>query len=92
MEGSKKTVNCGICGYESWRDNMRARHFPKKHPGQRYIEQAEKTIPDMFLKPIARKEAIVENESENILQNEDIYMDDLDQIPVEKMIKIGWIG
>ena len=33
---SKKEVFCGICGTKSRRDNMKANHFPRVHPGQPY--------------------------------------------------------
>ena len=75
---SRRNVVCGICGHESRRDNMKFRHFPKKHPGQRYIEQAEKTLKSMFFKP----REIEEDTSEIILPNEDVPMDVVEVIPV----------
>ena len=38
---SKKEVICGICGKIGWHDNMKANHFPNKHPGQLYCERGE---------------------------------------------------
>ena len=36
-EESKKIATCGICGKEQRRDNLKSMHFPKKHPGQKYV-------------------------------------------------------
>ena len=79
---SKITVFCGICGHESQRDNMRSRHFPRKHPGQRYIEHDQKTLKSTFFKPRANEEDTTENVDEIILPNEDVPMDEIESIHV----------
>ena len=82
---SKRNVVCGICGHESRRDNMKSRHFPKKHPFRRYIEKDENTIKSIFIKPNLREneEDITENETDIILQNDDDSMDGIESVPVE---------
>ena len=43
---SKKEVLCGICEekYTARRGYVKYTHFPKKHPGQQYIERGERPI------------------------------------------------
>ena len=48
---SKKEVFCGICGTKSRRDNMKAKHFPKVHPGQPYRERGESQTMNTFFAP-----------------------------------------
>ena len=38
---SKKTVICGICGESGRRDNMKSKHFPRKHKGVEYCEKVD---------------------------------------------------
>ena len=46
---SKKNVICGICGQKGRRDNLKANHFPKKHPNKAYLEQGELSSPKIDL-------------------------------------------
>ena len=45
---SKKTVICGICGESGRRDNMKSKHFPRKHKGVAYCEKGDASIKKHF--------------------------------------------
>ena len=45
---SKKTVICRICGESGRRDNMKSKHFPRKHKGVEYCEKGDISIKKHF--------------------------------------------
>ena len=41
---SKREVTCGLCGQNGRRDNLKMKHFPRKHPGVKYVEKGDKQL------------------------------------------------
>ena len=41
---SRREVKCGICGQNGRRDNLKTKHFPRKHPGMKYVEEGDKQL------------------------------------------------
>ena len=71
---SKKLAKCGICGEEQRRDNLKSKHFPKKHPGVKYVERGE--LKSLF-QPIRKANGA---SGEVLLDDTDVEMNEDDSV------------
>ena len=75
---SKRIVKCGVCGQESRRDNLKTKHFPRKHPGIKYSEEGEQSFHSFF----SVKNSIVPSDDDPMGDSESIT-------PVTKVKKLN---
>ena len=59
---SKMLVKCGVCNFEMRRDDMKASHFPKCHPGIKYKEKGERDIQNLFTFKKAKSSDKIDND------------------------------
>ena len=76
LTDSKKEAVCGICepSYSARRDYMKIDHFPRVHPGKRYIEKGERPISfALFQRPRPRKDSV--EETDNVFDAEAVEVE-----------------
>ena len=79
---SKKTVICGICGKQGRRDNMKSKHFPNKHKGEKYCEKGDQSTNKFFQASIQT----VTNEDEPMEEDKDDEAHDKDEEEEQALI------
>ena len=85
---SKKLATCGICGKEQRRDNLKSIHFPKQHPGMKYVERGEKKLSfQPIAKPMAEESLLDDTDIEMVQDdNATLATDDGQQVETHKVI------
>ena len=72
---SRCEVKCGVCGQKGRRDNLKMKHFQRKHQGIKYVEEGEKqasNLRDFFTNKSKT------NEQDSKIQSEDDAMESAD--------------
>ena len=81
---SKREVKCGICEFKSRRDNLKARHFPKFHPGEKYRERGDNHLLQNYFTAKKDEAACKNNEFHDTFEN----FVDIDREPEVQPYKI----
>ena len=77
LTDSKKEVVCGICEpkYSGRRDYMKKDHFPRVHPGERYIEKGERKLSfGLFQPPRPRQDTVEETGDSLDVEDEEVVL------------------